>query len=94
MVFWEAGLELQFAALQRLVGMLTDVALPNPVHCCNLPLPLFSACRMAKLSHRVVFPFELKIVNTTTECEDADTPYHLIGVVVHMGAQPNHGTLL
>lgn len=46
---------------------------------------------MAKLSHRVVFPFELKIVNTTADCEDADAPYDLIGVVVHMGAQPNHG---
>ncbi|KAL6772132.1 hypothetical protein ACKKBG_A29055 [Auxenochlorella protothecoides x Auxenochlorella symbiontica] len=47
--------------------------------------------RLSKLSHRVVFPFELKVVNTTPDCPDADTPYDLFGVVVHMGAQPNHG---
>lgn len=39
----------------------------------------------------MVFPFELKVVNTTPDCPDADTPYDLFGVVVHMGAQPNHG---
>ncbi|RMZ52710.1 hypothetical protein APUTEX25_000829 [Auxenochlorella protothecoides] len=47
--------------------------------------------RLSKLSHRVVFPFELKVVNTTPDCPDADTSYDLFGVVVHMGAQPNHG---
>lgn len=46
---------------------------------------------MHKLSHRVVFPFELKLINTSEDCPDADTPFDLFAVVVHMGAQPHHG---
>lgn len=46
---------------------------------------------MHKLSHRVVFPFELKLVNTTLDCPDPETPFDLFGIVVHMGAQPHHG---
>mmetsp|Transcript_7748 Transcript_7748/g.14597 ORF Transcript_7748/g.14597 Transcript_7748/m.14597 type:complete len:353 (-) Transcript_7748:250-1308(-) len=47
--------------------------------------------RYKKLCHRVVFPLELKIDNTTNETPDADSPYRLFAVVVHMGSGPNHG---
>ena len=44
--------------------------------------------------YRVVFPFELKLLNTTTDCEDPDGVYNLFSVVVHVGSGPNHGALL
>lgn len=33
--------------------------------------------RLTKLSHRVVFPFELRLSNTTDDAEAADTAYDL-----------------
>lgn len=53
--------------------------------------PLPPKCRMKKLMYRVVFPFELKLCNSTDDCPDADAAYDLFGIVVHMGAHPNHG---
>lgn len=47
--------------------------------------------QMRKLTHRVVFPFHLKLANTTEDCPDADAEYALTAVVVHMGAHVNHG---
>eukprot|EP00884_Botryococcus_braunii_P006933 jgi/Botrbrau1/16240/Bobra.0066s0025.1 len=47
--------------------------------------------RLRKLMYRVVFPFELKLRNTVDECPEADDLYHLLAVVVHVGAGPNHG---
>ncbi|KAL0476476.1 UBP4 [Acrasis kona] len=45
-----------------------------------------------KLSYRVAFPFELKMCNTSQDCEsDPDTPYELFAVVLHVGSGPNHG---
>ncbi|PKA51498.1 Ubiquitin carboxyl-terminal hydrolase 3 [Apostasia shenzhenica] len=44
--------------------------------------------RYKKLSYRVVFPLELKLINTV---ENADTEYSLFAVVVHVGSGPNHG---
>ncbi|CAL9199224.1 ubiquitin carboxyl-terminal hydrolase 3-like [Musa acuminata AAA Group] len=44
--------------------------------------------RNKKLSYRVVFPMELKLMNTV---EDPDTGYSLFAVVVHIGTGPNHG---
>ncbi|THU53126.1 hypothetical protein C4D60_Mb10t11130 [Musa balbisiana] len=44
--------------------------------------------RNKKLSYRVVFPMELKLMNTV---EDPDTEYSLFAVVVHIGTGPNHG---
>ena len=41
--------------------------------------------------YRVVFPFELKLRNTTDDCPDAEDVYHLFAVVVHVGSGPNHG---
>lgn len=47
--------------------------------------------RLRKLMYRVVFPFDLKLRNTVDECPEADDLYHLLAVVVHVGAGPNHG---
>mmetsp|Transcript_26252 Transcript_26252/g.67522 ORF Transcript_26252/g.67522 Transcript_26252/m.67522 type:complete len:353 (+) Transcript_26252:415-1473(+) len=47
--------------------------------------------RYKKLSYRVVFPMELKLFNTTDNCDEADTVYNLSAVVVHVGSGPNHG---
>lgn len=46
--------------------------------------------RNKKLSYRVVFPIELKLINTT-DTEDSDIEYTLFAVVVHVGSGPNHG---
>lgn len=43
--------------------------------------------------YRVVFPFELKLRNTSEDCENVDDTYHLFAVVVHVGSGPNHGIL-
>ncbi|CAL8463689.1 g3223 [Coccomyxa elongata] len=47
--------------------------------------------RMRKLMYRVVFPFELKLRNTSDDCAHVDDAYHLFAVVVHVGSGPNHG---
>jgi len=47
-----------------------------------------------KLSHRVVFPFELRLCNTTEQTEstsEAECLYDLFGIVIHVGSGPNHG---
>jgi len=64
-----------------------------PVLCLHLKRFKYveSAGHMQKLSHRVVFPFHLKLTNTTDTCPDADAEYSLTAVVVHMGAHVNHG---
>ena len=67
-------------------------ALP-PILCLHLKRFKYveSAGQMQKLTHRVVFPFNLKLTNTTDACVDADAEYSLTAVVVHMGAHVNHG---
>lgn len=69
------------------------VALLPPVLCLHLKRFKYveSAGQMQKLTHRVVFPFHLKLTNTTDTCPDADAEYSLTAVVVHMGAHVNHG---
>ncbi|KAK9917186.1 hypothetical protein WJX75_001669 [Coccomyxa subellipsoidea] len=47
--------------------------------------------RMRKLMYRVVFPFELKLRNTSKDCMHVDDAYQLFAVVVHVGSGPNHG---
>lgn len=42
--------------------------------------------RMRKLTHRVVFPFELKVT-----MEAGDVQYDLFAVVVHVGGGIHHG---
>lgn len=41
--------------------------------------------------YRVVFPFELKLCNTSEGCDAADSLYNLFAVVVHIGSGMNHG---
>lgn len=64
-----------------------------PVLCLHLKRFKYieSMGRLKKLMHRVTFPWELKMINTTDDCPDADSSYELFAVVVHMGAHPNHG---
>ena len=47
--------------------------------------------RMVKLFHRVVYPFHLRLLNTTDDAEDPDRLYELYAVIVHLGASPFHG---
>ncbi|KNZ49979.1 ubiquitin carboxyl-terminal hydrolase [Puccinia sorghi] len=42
--------------------------------------------RYTKLSYRVVFPFELKLFNTTDDIQYPDRLYELWAIVVHIGA--------
>ncbi|GAA5808913.1 hypothetical protein MFLAVUS_002312 [Mucor flavus] len=44
-----------------------------------------------KLTYRVVFPFELRLFNTSDDTEDADRIYELWAIVVHIGSGPHHG---
>ncbi|KAL9049861.1 MAG: hypothetical protein Q9162_006977 [Coniocarpon cinnabarinum] len=46
---------------------------------------------LRKLFDRVVFPFYLRIQNTTEDAEDPDRLYELYAVIVHLGSNPNHG---
>ncbi|EKX52348.1 hypothetical protein GUITHDRAFT_161377 [Guillardia theta CCMP2712] len=50
-----------------------------------------SVGRLKKLSHRVVFPVELKLNNTTDAAADEDAFFNLFAVVVHVGSGMNHG---
>jgi ubiquitin carboxyl-terminal hydrolase 9/13 len=47
--------------------------------------------RLAKLFHRVLYPFYLRLFNTTDDAEDPDRLYELYAVVVHIGGGPYHG---
>jgi len=47
--------------------------------------------RLQKLFHRVVFPYYLRLFNTTDDAEDQDRIYELYAIVVHLGSTPFHG---
>lgn len=47
--------------------------------------------RLQKLFHRVVYPYYLRLFNTTDDAEDPDRLYELYGVVVHIGQGAYHG---
>lgn len=47
--------------------------------------------RLQKLFHRIVFPYHLRLFNTTDDAEDPDRLYELYAVVVHIGGGPYHG---
>ncbi|POS81490.1 ubiquitin carboxyl-terminal hydrolase [Diaporthe helianthi] len=47
--------------------------------------------RLQKLFHRVVYPYHLRMFNTTDEAEDPDRLYELYAVVVHIGGNAYHG---
>lgn len=47
--------------------------------------------RLQKLFHRVVYPFYLRLFNTTDDAEEPDKLYELYAIVVHIGAGPYQG---
>ena len=47
--------------------------------------------RLQKLFHRIVYPYHLRLFNTTSDAEDPDRLYELYAVVVHIGIGPYHG---
>ena len=47
--------------------------------------------RLQKLFHRVVYPYHLRMFNTTNDAEDPDRLYELYAVVVHIGGNAYHG---
>ncbi|KAH8591381.1 hypothetical protein B0O99DRAFT_273661 [Bisporella sp. PMI_857] len=47
--------------------------------------------RLTKLFHRVVYPYHLRMFNTTDDAEDPDRLYELYAVVVHIGSNAFHG---
>ncbi|PBP19566.1 ubiquitin carboxyl-terminal hydrolase [Diplocarpon rosae] len=47
--------------------------------------------RLQKLFHRVVYPYHLRMFNTTDDAEDPDRLYELYAVVVHVGGNAYHG---
>ena len=47
--------------------------------------------RLQKLFCRVVYPYHLRLFNTTDDADDPDRLYELYAVVVHIGGGPYHG---
>ncbi|KAI5847356.1 hypothetical protein DFP73DRAFT_377905 [Morchella snyderi] len=47
--------------------------------------------RFEKLHYRVVYPYHLRLFNTTDDADDQDRLYELYAVVVHIGGGPYHG---
>ncbi|KAH6898975.1 hypothetical protein B0T10DRAFT_125473 [Thelonectria olida] len=47
--------------------------------------------RLQKLFHRVVYPYHLRMFNTTEDAGDPDRLYELYAVVVHIGGNAYHG---
>ena len=68
------------------------IAEPPRVLCCHFKRFKYveSLGQMRKLMHRVVYPFDLRLTNTTDTCED-DGYYTLVAAVVHMGLHMHHG---
>ena len=50
-----------------------------------------SVGRFEKLHYRVLYPYHLRLFNTTDDAEDPDRLYELYAVVVHIGGGPFHG---
>jgi len=47
--------------------------------------------RFIKVSHRVVFPLELRLFNTSDDAVNPERMYDLVAVVIHCGSGPNRG---
>lgn len=47
--------------------------------------------RLQKLFHRVVYPYHMRMFNTTDDAYDPDRLYELYAVVVHIGGNAYHG---
>ena len=98
-LFCSFGFEFRRGVLRSLI-MLECAVLCLPIYVAFLPLLAYQYCtvpsmlcwcRMRKLMHRVVFPFDLKPSNVTTDAEGGDSMYSLFAVVVHVGSGPHHG---
>ncbi|KAF8543395.1 hypothetical protein BDD12DRAFT_802013 [Trichophaea hybrida] len=50
-----------------------------------------STNRFEKLHYRVLYPYHLRLFNTTDDAEEPDRLYELYAVVVHIGGGPYHG---
>lgn len=44
-----------------------------------------------KVAYKVVFPFQLRLFNTTDDADDPDRLYELFGIVIHIGIRPTQG---
>ena len=49
--------------------------------------------RHIKVSHRVVFPLELRLFNTSDDAVNPDRMYDLVAVVIHCGSGTQQGAL-
>ncbi|ORY66143.1 uncharacterized protein BCR38DRAFT_173778 [Pseudomassariella vexata] len=47
--------------------------------------------RLQKLFHRVVYPYQLRMFNTTDDADDPDRLYELYAVIIHIGGNAYHG---
>ncbi|KAL8308092.1 hypothetical protein RB597_000605 [Gaeumannomyces tritici] len=63
----------------------------NKFHCDHCGGLQEAEKRMKKLFHRVVYPYQLRMFNTTEEAADPDRVYELYAVVVHIGPNALHG---
>jgi len=50
-----------------------------------------STNRFEKLHYRVLYPYHLRLFNTTDDADEPDRLYELYAVVVHIGGGPYHG---
>lgn len=71
------------------LARLKTAAAPHMTQCLGCSCVLLR--RERKLMYRVVFPFELKLPNTTDDAAGRDALYSLFAVVVHVGSGPHHG---
>lgn len=47
--------------------------------------------KFVKLAYRVVFPFEMRLFNTSDDAQDPDKLYELFAIIVHLGMGPHQG---
>lgn len=47
--------------------------------------------KFVKLAYRVVFPFQMRLFNTSDDAEDPDKLYELFAIIVHLGMGPHQG---
>ena len=59
---------------------------------CHSPGTAAVQCCCLQVSHRVVFPLELRLFNTSDDAVNPDRMYDLVAVVIHCGSGPNRYT--
>ncbi|KAK6029724.1 ubiquitinyl hydrolase 1 [Ostertagia ostertagi] len=84
-----------FAKLVHQSRKLKKECVSNDYHMLALHLKRFKymdqLSRYTKLSHRVLFPLELRLFNVSDDASNGDRLYDLVAAVVHCGATPNRG---